>query len=65
LKYEITIRLNKINPVAAIAGIHNQAQTARPIAAVAHIFAAVVNHFVFRPIFRIAHAHRNQTPDTT
>jgi hypothetical protein len=65
LKYEITIRLNKIKPVAANAATHKPAHTARPIAAVAHMFAAVVSHLVFKPIFKIAQAHKNQTPDTT
>ena len=36
-----------------------------PIAAVTHIFAAVVSPLVSSPIFIIAPAPRNHTPDTT
>ncbi len=44
---------------------YNPAQIESPRAAVTHIFAAVVSHFVSIPIFIIAHAPRNHTPDTT
>lgn len=44
---------------------NNHAQAASQIAAVAQIFAAVVSHFVFKPIFIIAQAHKNQTQETT
>jgi hypothetical protein len=51
---------------AAIAAIvYKPAHAHSHIAAVAHMFAAVVNHFVFRPIFIIAHAHKNPTHETT
>jgi hypothetical protein len=44
---------------------NNHAHAASQIAAVAQIFAAVVNHFVFNPIFIIAQAPKNHTQDTT
>ena len=45
-----------INTVAIAAIVYNQAPADKPIAAVAHMFAAVVSHFVFNQIFIIAQA---------
>lgn len=51
--------------VAIKESMRSPAQTHRPIAAVAHILAAVVSHLVLSHVFIIAPAPRKPIPDTT
>lgn len=65
LKRVISTRLRRMSRVAIKASIWSPAQTHSPIAAVAHMLAAVVSHLVLRPVFIMAHAQRKPTPETT
>jgi hypothetical protein len=65
LKRVISTRLRRMRSVAMKASIWSPAQTQSQIAAVAHIFAAVVSPLVLSPVFIIAQAHRKPTPETT
>jgi hypothetical protein len=63
--FSIKIKLASMSIAAIRAIVNNHAQAANQIAAVAHMFAAVVSPLVLRPIFIIAQAHKNPTHDTT
>jgi len=59
------MRLRSMRSVEMNDNIMSPAQTHRPIAAVAHILAAVVSPRVLSPVLIIAPAQRKPTHETT
>ena len=55
----MSMRFKSIMIVVISQAKYSPAQNVSPIAAVTHMFAAVVSPLVSRPIFIIAHAQRN------